>query len=376
MTTRKYNKVKKNKKSKKGNKSKRQKNKTKYTRKRIKGGSSNKKKLTWEKDDDSSLFSNVINSNYVQTFLKDEPSLTVNTDLSKLEEGRSKEISRYSGKGILKKKKGGKRKIYSKGGGLLQSKFIEQEQEIPECSICQDLINEDNNITTPCGHSFHINCLLEWCRRHNLATTCPLCRDPIPDICAELLPDLIQEAEERLIQLPFPNIPDVPDIPDIIATTDIPRVSPRASPLTITDLNIETNLLPQIENVSRRVRHGFLNDLEGAYLEGIDLNHAVMRQANLVGADLTNANLQGADLRNANLRGAILVDTDLRGANLRGANLTNAYLLNTDLRRADLTNVNIRGTNLSGANLYGTIGLGFVQDFDEFEESNIDDIEI
>ena len=80
MPTRKYNKVKKSKKSKKIIKSKRRKNKTKYTRKRIKGGSS-KKRLTWEKDDSSSFFSNIINSNYVRTFLKNEPSLIVNTDL-------------------------------------------------------------------------------------------------------------------------------------------------------------------------------------------------------------------------------------------------------------------------------------------------------
>ena len=353
MPTRKYNKVKKSKKSKKIIKSKRRKNKTKYTRKRIKGGSSNKKKLTWEKDDDSSFFSNIINSNYVRTFLKNEPSLTVNTDLSKLEEGRSKEISRYLGKGILKKKKGGKRKIYSKGGGLLQSKLV--DQETPECSICQDLINDDNNdITTPCGHSFHINCLLEWCRRHNMATTCPLCREPIPDICADLLPNIAPDVETELIQLPFP---DIPDIPDIVTTTDTPRVSPRVSPLTITDLNLETYLLPQTETVAHRVRNGFLHDLEGAYLEGIDLNHAFMLQANLRGANLRSANLQGTDLRRANLRGAILFDADLRGANLRGANLSNADLTNADLRRADLTDANIQGTDLSGVNLYGTIGL-------------------
>ena len=34
----------------------------------------------------------------------------------------------------------------------------------------------------------------------------------------------------------------------------------------------------------------FLHDLEGAYLEGIDLNHAFMLQANLRGTDLTSAN--------------------------------------------------------------------------------------
>ena len=94
----------------------------------------------------------------------------------------------------------------------------DQEQETPECSICQDLINEDNNdITTPCGHSFHINCLLEWCRRHNLATTCPLCREPIPDICADLLPNIAPDVETELIQLPFP---DIPDNPDIVTTTN------------------------------------------------------------------------------------------------------------------------------------------------------------
>ena len=198
MPTRKYNKVKKSKKSKKMNKSKRRKNKTKHTRKRIKGGSSGKKKR-------------------------------------------------------------GKRKIYSKGGGLLQSKVIEleqeqeQEQEPPECSICQDLIDNDN-ITIPCGHSFHINCLLEWCRRHNMATTCPLCREPIPDICAELLPDIIPDVEVEPTPPQFP--PPLP-FPDIVTTTDTLRVSPRASPLTITDLNLETYLLPQTETVAHRVRNGF-----------------------------------------------------------------------------------------------------------------------
>ena len=180
-----------------------------------------------------------------------------------------------------------------------------------------------------------------------MATTCPLCREPIPDICAELLPNV--ETEPTPPPPPFPNI---------ITTTDTPRVSPRGSPLTITDLNLETYLLPQTETVAHRVRNGFLHDLEGAYLEGIDLNHAFMLQANLRGTDLTNANLQGADLRRANLQGSILFEADLRGANLIGANLTGADFTNADLRHANLSNATTSIlTNFSGALIHGTIGL-------------------
>jgi len=48
-----------------------------------------------------------------------------------------------------------------------------------DCSICMDeIVNEDNEIIlrVPCGHCFHEDCLLEWCKNH---LDCPLCRQQI-----------------------------------------------------------------------------------------------------------------------------------------------------------------------------------------------------
>ena len=41
-----------------------------------------------------------------------------------------------------------------------------------DCSICLEIIN-CNQITIPCGHRFHANCLNIWKTNHK---SCPLCR--------------------------------------------------------------------------------------------------------------------------------------------------------------------------------------------------------
>lgn len=88
-------------------------------------------------------------------------------------------------------------------------------------------------------------------------------------------------------------------------------------------------------------------DLLGANLQRADLFKANLGKANLRRASLLGANLQGADLRETNLRDSTLALSNLKGANLREA----------DLQGANLREANLDGTNLEGANLTGTISL-------------------
>lgn len=61
--------------------------------------------------------------------------------------------------------------------------------------------------------------------------------------------------------------------------------------------------------------------------------------------------LDGADLRYADLRGAYLVRADLSGADLRYARLNGAWLYCANLRDADMREAKMIGARLGGANL-------------------------
>ena len=110
----------------------------------------------------------------------------------------------------------------------------------------------------------------------------------------------------------------------------------------------------ELQNSYAKGRRDFASHtLEMLQLPRLDLTGATFHQANLklvnlqgailVNADFGRANLSGANLRDANLFKAYLSNADLHDADLRGADLRNAYLLNA----------NLRGANLSGANLTG-----------------------
>ena len=47
-----------------------------------------------------------------------------------------------------------------------------------ECSICYDQLGEKNNCTTPCGHIFCFECMMQALNRNNL---CPCCRSPLKE---------------------------------------------------------------------------------------------------------------------------------------------------------------------------------------------------
>ena len=86
-------------------------------------------------------------------------------------------------------------------------------------------------------------------------------------------------------------------------------------------------------------------------LEGTWLNRVELRSARLQGANLNKAHLQGAHLEDAQLQGAILNDAKLQVAWLSNASLYGAYLCNASLQLAHLDGAQLQGAFLIGANL-------------------------
>ena len=74
------------------------------------------------------------------------------------------------------------------------------------CSICfEEIIKSDftNNYTTKCCHTFHVNCLKEWCKTNN---SCPMCRtkdvmciSQYLNVCLPGSPDIFRES--RLLNI-------------------------------------------------------------------------------------------------------------------------------------------------------------------------------
>ena len=110
-------------------------------------------------------------------------------------------------------------------------------------------------------------------------------------------------------------------------------------------------------------------NLEGADLQGANLERAILvttnfKDANLKGANLTYSRLNLANFRNANLSesnlsGSILLGSDFSSANLYKANLSstnmsNANFKDSNLENASLYNVNIHRTNFSGSKFSGS----------------------
>ena len=56
----------------------------------------------------------------------------------------------------------------------LENRSLKGSEEITECPIC--LESEGTMISTPCGHKFHTNCLMEWLKSHD---NCPVCRNSL-----------------------------------------------------------------------------------------------------------------------------------------------------------------------------------------------------
>ncbi len=89
-------------------------------------------------------------------------------------------------------------------------------------------------------------------------------------------------------------------------------------------------------------------DASGAFLQGLQLEHARLLRANLSGADIRDGDFAFADLSDANLR-----STNFRESNLRNAGFAGATLDDADLSDADLSAADVSGSTLSDADLRG-----------------------
>lgn len=108
-------------------------------------------------------------------------------------------------------------------------------------------------------------------------------------------------------------------------------------------------------------------DLAGANLEGVNLAHARLTEANLAGANLDNATLTfaeflGATLEGASMRKCHLTDTNFFGAYLSDADLSDSNLVgtmfvNADLEGAILTYALLGDTVFGNTNLLNARGL-------------------
>lgn len=132
--------------------------------------------------------------------------------------------------------------------------------------------------------------------------------------------------------------------------------------LDLNPINLQGAVLTDADFSGIYLKNAKLTD---ANLSGVNLGGACLNNANLTDVNLSNANLTGADLvvanlSYANLNHAELGQVDLSGANLSGvdlssANLSGVNLSSANLTDADLSNANLSGANLSGANLSGVI---------------------
>lgn len=74
-----------------------------------------------------------------------------------------------------------------KNRGLFQSPRPSSLEKI--CPICQKTI-VSGHIKTPCGHDFHKQCLIQWCKVQEKKETigCPICRENIKPTCLKIIP--------------------------------------------------------------------------------------------------------------------------------------------------------------------------------------------
>ena len=69
-----------------------------------------------------------------------------------------------------------------------------------KCPICLEALTSDStnhNVTTTCGHLFHINCVQDWLRRD--ISTCPKC---LSNISKDKLIRIYLEPSESDVQIP------------------------------------------------------------------------------------------------------------------------------------------------------------------------------
>lgn len=95
----------------------------------------------------------------------------------------------------------------------------------------------------------------------------------------------------------------------------------------------------------------FVECLERAVEENIDLGHADLRQRNLSNASLDDAWLTHADFTGANLGGANLSEARLSGARFTNAGLYNTCLAYSDMQHCRFEHAGFGATDIAGSNI-------------------------
>jgi hypothetical protein len=67
-----------------------------------------------------------------------------------------------------------------------------------ECPICYEHMKACGSYETPCGHRFHMNCILRW--KDEGKTTCPMCRKEVFEPEPYYFPRVIN-GEIRMVQV-------------------------------------------------------------------------------------------------------------------------------------------------------------------------------
>lgn len=91
--------------------------------------------------------------------------------------------------------------------------------------------------------------------------------------------------------------------------------------------------------------------LEDAVLQGLSLEGADLRRANLMNAALDGGRLRGACFEGANLMGANLSEACLEGADLRDAGLQNACLCDAEMKGCVFHGTLFGATDIAGADI-------------------------
>lgn len=111
-------------------------------------------------------------------------------------------------------------------------------------------------------------------------------------------------------------------------------------------------------------------NLSVLYFLAPNLHHAVMRDANLVGASFVTSRRYAWAFEEGTLRYTLggvafkrfrIIDADLRSADLTGANLSNTFFVSANLDSADLSGATIGETVFDDIDLSQVIGLGSVK---------------
>jgi uncharacterized protein YjbI with pentapeptide repeats len=118
------------------------------------------------------------------------------------------------------------------------------------------------------------------------------------------------------------------------------------------------------------------SDLRCANLAGVDLSRINLQGAILVDADLDDCCLDGANLRNADLAGAELNNAELRSADLTETNLSGAILSGAQLERADLSETTLEAAQLDEARLVGTKLINVNLCYTDFSSADLSDADL